>query len=69
MAKGVKFKGAPYWYGTPLDELDFEWSPEERLELERYCEKILENVAEEEMTPHQRFEVIMKRRARGSSVT
>ena len=57
-------EGGPYWYGTPLDELDFEWSPEEKLELERYCQKILKNVAEEEMAPRQRFEATMEGRAR-----
>jgi hypothetical protein len=35
--------------------LDFQWSPEEKLEIERYCEKIHKNIAEEEMTPRQRF--------------
>jgi len=53
-------EGAPYWYGVPLDKLDFEWSPEEELELERYCQRILKNVAEEEMTPRQRFEATME---------
>ncbi len=47
--------GAPDWYGTPLDKLHFEWSHEEKLEIERYCEKTLKNVAEEEMTPLERF--------------
>src|SRR4030042_5093138 len=46
----------PYWFGTPFDELDFEWSREEKLELERYCETILKNASEEGMTPKQRFE-------------
>jgi hypothetical protein len=41
----------PSWYGTPLEQLYFEWSREEELELERYCEKILKNASEEEMTP------------------
>lgn len=59
MAKEVKVQGAPYWYSTPLDELEFEWSPEEKLELERYCEKILKNVAEEEMTPIERWKAHM----------
>jgi hypothetical protein len=51
-----KMENAPDWYGKTLDELDFEWSREEELELERYCEKILKNAEEEEMTPLQRFE-------------
>lgn len=59
MADGIKLEGAPYWYGTPLDELDFEWSLEEELELEYYCEGILKNIAEEDMTPRQRFEATM----------
>lgn len=49
-------ENAPDWYGTPYDKLDFQWSREEELELERYCEKIIKNAAEEEMTPLQRFE-------------
>ena len=57
-------EGAPDWYGTPLDELDFEWSFEEELEVECYCPRILKNVAEEEMTPRQRFEATMEGRAR-----
>lgn len=57
-------KGAPDWYGTPLDELAFEWSPEEELELEGYCQRILKNVAEEEMIPRQRFEATLEGRAR-----
>ena len=37
----IGLEGAPDWYGTPLDELPFEWSPDEKLEIERYCVKIL----------------------------
>lgn len=51
-----EMENAPDWYGTPFDQIDFEWSREEELELERYCEKILKNAAEEEMTPLERFE-------------
>ncbi|TAK33991.1 MAG: hypothetical protein EPO21_11055 [Chloroflexota bacterium] len=51
-----KMENAPDWYGKSLDELHFEWSKEEELELERYCEKILKNAEEEEMTPLQRYE-------------
>lgn len=54
---------APDWYSTPLRQSGFEWPPEEK--LERYCQRILNNVTEEEMTPRQRFKVIMKGRARG----
>jgi len=49
-------ENAPDWYDTPLDQLDFEWSKEEKLEIERYCEKIHKNIAEEEMTPKQRWD-------------
>lgn len=46
----------PYWYNTPIDKLDFEWSREDELEIERYCEKILKNIEEEGgMTPKERF--------------
>jgi hypothetical protein len=51
-----KMENAPDWYGTPLEKLHFEWSKEEELMLERFCEKILKNATEEEMTPLQRFE-------------
>ena len=59
MDKGIKLVGAPGWYGTPLEQLDFEWSREEELELERYCQRILKNIANEEMTPTARFEATM----------
>src|SRR4030042_3020922 len=52
----IRMGGAPDWYDTPLDQLDFQWSREEKLEIERYCEKIHKNIAEEEMTPKQRFD-------------
>ena len=52
----VRMENAPDWYDTPLDQLDFEWSKEEKLEIERYCEKIHKNIAEEEMTPKQRWD-------------
>jgi len=48
-------QNVPDWYDTPLDELHFEWSAEEKLEIERYCEKIHKNIEEEEMTPKQRW--------------
>ena len=61
MFKGrVPIIGAPYWYNTPMEELDFEWSREERLEIERYCEKILKNIEEEGgMTPLERWRATM----------
>jgi len=51
---GGILEGAPEWYDTHLDKLDFQWSREEELELERYCLKIHENIAKEEMTPYER---------------
>ena len=57
--KGV-MEDAPYWYDTPLDKLDFEWSPEDKLEIERCCEKIHKNIAQDEMTPYQRFRAMIK---------
>ena len=56
----VKLEGAPAWYHQPLDELHFEWSPEELVEIERYCEKILKNIEEEGgMTPLERWKAHM----------
>jgi len=56
----VRMENAPDWYDTPLDQLDFEWSKEEKLEIERYCEKIHKNIAEEEMTPKQRYKATVE---------
>jgi len=64
LAQFGELKGAPGWYGTPLNELDFQWSPEEEREIARYCEKILENVAEEEMTPLERFQATFEGKPR-----
>jgi hypothetical protein len=58
MWKGRKpIDPAPYWYNTPIEELDFEWTTEEKLEIERYGEKILKNIeVEGGMTPLERWE-------------
>lgn len=53
-------EGAPEWYDTPLDELDFEWAPSEKLEIERYCEKIHKNIEQDEMTPCERLQALVK---------
>ncbi len=59
-----KMEGAGPYYGIPLEKLDLEWSREEELEIERYCEKILKNCAEEEMTPMERFRATMEGKPR-----
>jgi hypothetical protein len=61
MFKGRKpIKPAPYWYNTPIEKLDFEWSREDKVEIERYCTKILQNIEEEGgMTPRERFHALM----------
>ena len=61
MFKGrIPIDNAPYWYNTPFEELDFEWSREEKLEIERYCEKILKNIEEEGgMTPLERLDATL----------
>ena len=58
MWKGRKpIDPAPYWYNTPIEDLDFEWSREDKQEIERYCTKILKNIEEEGgMTPLERFQ-------------
>ncbi len=55
---------APDWYGASLDELHFEWSPEEKVQIERYCEKILKNVSVQEMTPKERFQATISGKPR-----
>jgi uroporphyrinogen-III decarboxylase len=56
----VRMEGAPDWYDTPFDKLHFEWSHDEKVEIERYCEKIHKNIAEEGgMTPRQRFKATL----------
>ena len=59
-----KMEGAGPYYGIPLDKLHLEWSPEEELEIERYCEKILKNVAEEEINPKERFRATIEGKTR-----
>jgi len=44
--KQGKLAGAPYWYDTPLDQLDFEWSEADLLELKGYCRQIHQNIAD-----------------------
>jgi len=56
-----KMDGHGPYYGIPLAQLAMEWSREEELELERYCEKIHRNLDEfgaefgDEMTPMERY--------------
>ena len=57
--KEIRLEGAPHWYGNPLDQLDFEWSSEDKLEIEGYCEKIMINATVEEMTPRSRLEATL----------
>lgn len=66
MAKQGRLEGAPDWYGTPVDQLDFEWSEEEQLELEDYCHRIHMNLAEsgDKMTPLERWEASLEGRDR-----
>jgi len=60
MFKRLPIKEAPYWYNTPIEELDFEWSHEDEVEIERYCTKILANIEEEGgMTPLERWNACM----------
>ena len=66
MAKQGKLDGAPYWYGAPLDQLDFEWSEEEKQDLERYCQQIHQNIAEsgDKLTPLERWKATLDGRER-----
>jgi len=66
LAKQGILEGAPDWYGTPLDQLDFEWSEEEQLELRDYCHRIRQNLAEsgDKMTPLERWEASLEGRDR-----
>ena len=38
---------APYWYNTPLEKLDFEWSREEKVLIDHYCDQVQKNIDEE----------------------
>jgi hypothetical protein len=52
--------GAPYWYNTPFDKLDFEWSREEKILIDSFCEKIQKNIDEEGgMTPLERWNALV----------
>lgn len=57
---GGIMEDAPDWYDMPLEQLDFQWTPEEKLEIERYCEKIHKNISQEEMTPCQRLQALIE---------
>lgn len=61
-----KMEGAGPYYGMVLDELDgaLSWTPEEEALIERCCNKILENVQEEEMTPYERWKATIEGRER-----
>ncbi|MFC2017821.1 hypothetical protein ACFLTQ_00765 [Chloroflexota bacterium] len=51
---------APYWYNTPLEKLDFEWSREEKVLIDRNCDQIRKNIDEEGgMTPLERWKATM----------
>jgi hypothetical protein len=65
-AKNGRLEGAPEWYGTPLDQLAFEWSEEEQLELGEYCQRIHLNLAEsgDRMTPLERWKATLEGRER-----
>ncbi len=56
----IRMENAPEWYDVPLDQLDFVWSHDEKVEIERYCEKIHKNIAEEDMTPRERFKATLE---------
>jgi uroporphyrinogen-III decarboxylase len=61
-----RLEGALDWYGAPLNQLGFEWSEKEQLELEGYCQQIRLNIAESEdrMTPLARWKASMAGRDR-----
>ncbi len=61
MFKGRQpIKGAPYWYNTPYKKLDFEWTTEEKLLIDRFCERIQKNIDEEGgMTPRERVHALL----------
>ena len=53
-------EGAPKWFNTPWTKLDFPFSEEEELEIERYCEKIKQNIEKDKMTPWERWNAMVK---------
>ncbi|MBN1317798.1 MAG: hypothetical protein JXA42_20105 [Anaerolineales bacterium] len=61
VAKQGGLEGAPDWYGTPLDQLEFEWSEEELLELGNYCQHIHRNItcSGDKMTPLERWKATL----------
>ena len=60
MVNWGKLEGAPKWFNTPWKKLDFRFSEEEELEIERYTEKIKENIEEDKMTPMERWNATME---------
>jgi uroporphyrinogen-III decarboxylase len=50
---------APKWFNTPWTKLDFPFSEEEELEIERYCQKIKQNIEKDKMTPWERWKAMV----------
>jgi len=50
---------APKWFNTPWTKLDFPFSEEEELEIERYCQKIKQNIEKDKMTPWERWNAMV----------
>lgn len=60
MVNWGSMEGAPKWFNAPWTELDFPFSEEEELEIERYCQKIKQNIEKDKMTPWERWNAMVK---------
>ncbi|MEM3704147.1 MAG: hypothetical protein QXX79_07020, partial [Candidatus Bathyarchaeia archaeon] len=49
---------APKWFDKPWTQLNFPFSEEEELEIQRYCEKIKEHIQKDKMTPWERWKAL-----------
>lgn len=48
-------EGAPKWVDTPWNRLSFNFTEDDLLKIERYCQKIHKNIEEDKMTPWERW--------------
>jgi uroporphyrinogen-III decarboxylase len=53
-------EGAGKWFNVPFHQIDIRFSDEEELEIERYCQKIKENIEKDKMTPMERWKATIE---------
>ncbi len=60
MVNWGSMENAPKWFNTLWTMLEFPFSEEEELEIERFCQKIKQNIEKDKMTPWERWNAMVK---------